>query len=87
MRIIAKSKTGLMDLAKVLADCQQIRPVSTGIMIADFYSFSLNQRRFMTGATFRSGTLVALDAQQAIFRAVPRDSNGLAGLSHMSSKR
>ena len=46
-----KHQPMLRGLARAIAGQQKVCPVSYGIVVEDFYSFSLEQRRFMTGAT------------------------------------
>lgn len=46
-----KHQPMLSDLAQVIAKERTVRPVAWGIVVDDFNSFSLEQRRFMTGAT------------------------------------
>jgi hypothetical protein len=41
----------LKALARVAGEQRKVYPVTNAIVIEDFYSFSLQQRRFMTGAT------------------------------------
>lgn len=48
----------LRRLAQAIAQCRKIHPVSTGVIVADFESFSLPQRRFLTGARLKGGKLV-----------------------------
>jgi len=48
----------LKALAGTIALHGKIHPVSFGIVVADFNSFSLAQRRFFTGATLSKGKLV-----------------------------
>ncbi|MGD0793695.1 MAG: hypothetical protein ABR920_18180, partial [Terriglobales bacterium] len=48
----------LKDLAGTIALQKKIHPVSFGIVVADFNSFSLTQRRFLTGATLSKAKLV-----------------------------
>jgi hypothetical protein len=47
----------LMALASVIANCR-VHPVTDGIVVSDFFSFSLNQRKYLTGATFCGGPKV-----------------------------
>jgi hypothetical protein len=44
-------------LGKTIVSCKGAHPISAGIVVADFDSFSPEQRRFVTGATLRYGTL------------------------------
>lgn len=46
----------LIALAKEIAKQQKAHPVSYGIIVDDFNSFTLEERRFMTGATFSPKT-------------------------------
>jgi len=41
----------LMELARVAGQQTKVYPVTYGVIVEDFNSFSLEQRRFMTGAT------------------------------------
>src|SRR5215469_11377129 len=46
-------------LAQLIAGfAQKVHPVSAAIVVQDFYSFSLDDRKFMTGATLRNNKLV-----------------------------
>jgi hypothetical protein len=47
----------LRGLARAIAGQEKVCPVSYGIVVEDFYSFSLEQRRFMTGATIDPKTI------------------------------
>lgn len=40
----------LRELARVIGQQRKVHPVSYGIIVDDFYSFFLAQRRFLTGA-------------------------------------
>ena len=40
----------LFDLAKAISEQRKVYPIAWGIVVNDFFSFSLPQRRFMTGA-------------------------------------
>jgi hypothetical protein len=48
----------LRAIGEIVARHKKIYPVSAAIIVDDFNSFSLDERRYMTGATFRSGKLV-----------------------------
>jgi hypothetical protein len=54
----------LHDLAEAIAKQPKVYPVSFGVVVQDFNSFSLKQRRFFTGATVnrRTGKLVTTGA-------------------------
>jgi hypothetical protein len=55
------AKADCDSLLRALADTivnSQISPITSGIVVKDFYSFSQNQRRFMTGATIKKGKRV-----------------------------
>jgi hypothetical protein len=45
-------------VADVIASHKHIHPVSIGIVVDDFWSFSEDARRYFTGATVRNGELV-----------------------------
>lgn len=51
----------LIELAETIAGCHSVYPVSFGIVISDFNSFSLVQRRWLTGALLddKTGKLVS----------------------------
>ena len=46
-------------VAQTIAGHTKIHPVSAGIIVPDFKSFSQEERRFMTGATSKNGRLVS----------------------------
>lgn len=46
----------LRELARVIGQQRKVHPVSYGIIVDDFYSFTLAQRRFLTGATLHPRT-------------------------------
>lgn len=46
----------LSDLAAAIEQSRSAYPVSSGIVVRDFFSFSRRQRRFMTGATIQRKT-------------------------------
>jgi hypothetical protein len=46
-----KHEAMLMDLAEAISDCR-IYPVTSGIVVKDFFPFSYNQRKYLTGAEF-----------------------------------
>jgi hypothetical protein len=46
----------LFDLAKAISEQRKGYPIAWGIVVNDFFSFSLPQRRFMTGAKLLAGT-------------------------------
>jgi hypothetical protein len=54
----------LHDLAETIANQPKVYPVSLGVVVEDFNSFSLKQRRFFTGATVnrRTGKLITTGA-------------------------
>jgi hypothetical protein len=45
-------------IADTIANHKKIHPVSAGIIVPDFFKFSLEDRRFMTGATKKGGKLI-----------------------------
>lgn len=45
-------------IGKTITSFKGAHPLSAGIVVADFNSFSLEQRRFLTGATLRNGKLI-----------------------------
>ena len=47
----------LHGLANAIGD-SGIRPVSSGVVVSDFFSFSRQRRRLMSGATIKSGKLI-----------------------------
>jgi hypothetical protein len=51
----------LRRLARAIADQPKVHPITYGIVVDDFYSFTLEQRKFMTGATLhpRTGKLLS----------------------------
>ena len=55
-----KHKPMLESLAKVIGEQPKVYPVAFGLVVNDFYSFSLAERRFLTGATIgnESGKLL-----------------------------
>ncbi len=58
--LVKSPKHGQMikDLSRAIASCRSIYPVNFGIVVEDFNSFNLEQKKFFTGATFRRGKLV-----------------------------
>jgi hypothetical protein len=48
----------LSAIADTIARHPKIHPISAAIIVDDFNSFSLDERRYLTGATFRAGKLV-----------------------------
>jgi hypothetical protein len=50
------------ELSACIASHKPIRPVSFGIVIDDFNSFSLDHRKFFTGATLSGGGSLVLEA-------------------------
>jgi hypothetical protein len=50
----------LRALAKVAGEQRKVHPIAYGIVVDDFFSFSMDERRFLTGATLmqQSGKLV-----------------------------
>jgi hypothetical protein len=57
VRSMGKYGDTLSRLADTIAQCSKIHPVSTGVIVADFESFSLPQRKFLTGARLKDGKL------------------------------
>jgi hypothetical protein len=56
------SQADCESLLRALADAivdSQVSPITSGIVVKDFHSFSENQRRFMTGATIKKGKRVS----------------------------
>jgi len=45
-------------LGKTIVSCNGACPISAGIVVADFNSFTLEQRRLITGATIKHGKLI-----------------------------
>lgn len=63
-KILVKSRQYepmLKKLAKTIGKQRGVHPVSYGIIVGDFNSFSLNQRKFLTGATLhpKSGKFIS----------------------------
>lgn len=54
-----RHKQLIKSLSATIAQHKKIRPVSFGVVVNDFYSFSLDQRKFLTGATLRRGKFVS----------------------------
>jgi hypothetical protein len=56
-----KHKPMLESLARVAGEQPKVYPVAYGIVVDDFYSFSLDERKFLTGATIgnKSGKLLS----------------------------
>lgn len=45
----------LKSLADLIASHERIRPITAGIIVNDFYSFSLTERKYLTGGTPQKG--------------------------------
>jgi hypothetical protein len=45
-------------IAETIAAHKKVHPISAAIIVDDFNSFSLNERRYLTGATFKLGRAV-----------------------------